>query len=151
MANIIVQFYPWPPDTGELLNLLAAQAGQPHATELLGFTDSSQADRNPSALKSTQSRLHDGGEAVTAAEQSGTQDCGTGVAAPEQSLLESSKGDGSASRQAGTHASEQLAMSRSDLSSVSAAPQPSGLQDSSTQTGGTALLQATTHIKQEHR
>ena len=39
MANIIVQFYPWTPDTGELLNQLAAQRGQPHASELLGFSD----------------------------------------------------------------------------------------------------------------
>ena len=39
MANIIVQFYPWVPDTGEILNQLAAQQGEPHATELLGFAD----------------------------------------------------------------------------------------------------------------
>ncbi len=40
MANIVVQTYPWVPDTGALLNQLAAQEGQPSAIELLGFGDS---------------------------------------------------------------------------------------------------------------
>lgn len=39
MANIVVQTYPWVPDTGALLNQLAAQEGQPSAIELLGFGD----------------------------------------------------------------------------------------------------------------
>lgn len=41
LANIVVQTYPWVPDTGALLNILAAQEGQPSATELLGFADGS--------------------------------------------------------------------------------------------------------------
>ena len=49
MANIIVQFFPWVPDTGELLNQLAAQQGGAHATELLGF-----ADKEPPKIVSAQ-------------------------------------------------------------------------------------------------
>ncbi len=37
LANIVVQTYPWAPDTGALLNQLAEQEGQPSAIELLGF------------------------------------------------------------------------------------------------------------------
>ena len=39
MANIVVQTYPWVPDTGALLNVLAAQEDEPSALELLGFAD----------------------------------------------------------------------------------------------------------------
>lgn len=39
MASIIVQFYPWAPDAGDILNQLAAQRGEPHASDLLGFAD----------------------------------------------------------------------------------------------------------------
>lgn len=47
LANIVVQTYPWVPDTGALLNILAAQEGQPSAMELLGFADGSVADFAP--------------------------------------------------------------------------------------------------------
>ena len=47
LANIVVQTYPWVPDTGALLNILAAQEGQPSAIELLGFADGSVADFAP--------------------------------------------------------------------------------------------------------
>lgn len=39
LANVVVQTYPWVPDTGALLNILAAQENQPSALELLGFAD----------------------------------------------------------------------------------------------------------------
>ena len=39
LANIVVQTYPWVPDIGALLNVLAAQEGQPPAVELLGLLD----------------------------------------------------------------------------------------------------------------
>ncbi len=41
LANILVQTYPWVPDTGALLNQLAEQEGQPSAIELLGFGEGS--------------------------------------------------------------------------------------------------------------
>lgn len=41
LANIVVQTYPWAPDTGALLNQLAEQEGQPSAIELLGFGEGS--------------------------------------------------------------------------------------------------------------
>ena len=47
LANIVVQTYPWVPDTGALLNILATQEGQPSAIELLGFADGSDADSAP--------------------------------------------------------------------------------------------------------
>ena len=37
LATIAVETYPWVPDTGALLNQLAAEDGQPSAVELLGF------------------------------------------------------------------------------------------------------------------
>lgn len=57
LANIVVQTYPWVPDTGALLNILAAQEGQPSALELLGFADGSvaadSAPTDPSAQDSS--------------------------------------------------------------------------------------------------
>lgn len=44
LANILVQTYPWVPDTGALLNQLAEQEGQPSAIELLGFGEGSGSD-----------------------------------------------------------------------------------------------------------
>ncbi|KAL0032676.1 hypothetical protein WJX79_002317 [Trebouxia sp. C0005] len=41
LANIVVQTYPWVPDTGALLNQLAEDEGQPSAIELLGFGEGS--------------------------------------------------------------------------------------------------------------
>ena len=43
LANIVVQTYPWVPDTGALLNILAAQEGRPSAIQLLGFAESEAA------------------------------------------------------------------------------------------------------------
>ncbi|KAL3131600.1 hypothetical protein ABBQ38_007898 [Trebouxia sp. C0009 RCD-2024] len=49
LANIVVQTYPWVPDTTVLLNILAAQESQPSALELLGFADGqTAADSSPS-------------------------------------------------------------------------------------------------------
>lgn len=48
LANIVVQTYPWVPDTTVLLNVLAAQESQPSAIELLGFADGqTAADSGP--------------------------------------------------------------------------------------------------------
>ena len=44
LANIVVQTFPWVPDTGALLNILAAQEDEPSAIELLGFTEGNSAD-----------------------------------------------------------------------------------------------------------
>lgn len=44
LANIVVKTYPWVPDTGALLNILAAQEDEPSAIELLGFTEGSSTE-----------------------------------------------------------------------------------------------------------
>ena len=55
LANIVVQTYPWVPDTGALLNILAAQEGQPSAIELLGFADGNVAADSAPLYPSAQS------------------------------------------------------------------------------------------------
>lgn len=53
LATIAVETYPWVPDTGALLNQLAAEDGQPSAVELLGFGEFGVHASNRTAVKTS--------------------------------------------------------------------------------------------------